>query len=140
MKYVNKTPQLKKWQQAFLCVGVNLFGIVVMLVPIINSMEIPNGDVASVLTFFGLGILFFHLLPGIIYCFVTMRTHKVEYIIIPPVFLLAAEYYFFHDYSTWIASDANAAIALIFIPLYLLSVLGLSYGIAFLIIKVRAQT
>lgn len=137
MKNVNKTPQLKKWQRGFLCVGVNLFGIVFMLVPIINSMDSSSGGFSLIRSPFTLGVLFFHLLPGILYCFVTMRTHKVEYIFIPPLALLTAEYYFFHDYSTWIASDANAAIALIFIPFFLLAILGLSYGVAFIIIKVR---
>ena len=137
MKDLDKALQAIKTYRILLCAGVILFGVLVMLVPIINSMHIYRGGFSSILTVFGLGVLFFHLLPGIIYFFVTMRTNKVEYIIIPPVFLMAAEFYFFHDYSTWIASNANAAIALIFIPFYLMLILGFSYGIAFVILKIK---
>lgn len=137
MKYLKKALQAIKTYRIFICLGVILFGVIVMLVPIINSIHTSRRDFTSILTFFNLGVLFFHLLPGIIYFFVTMKTKNVEYIIIPPVFLMVAEFYFFHNYSTWIASDANAGIALIFIPFYLMLILGFSYGIAFVILKIK---
>jgi hypothetical protein len=66
-----------------------------------------------------------------------MKTKKIDYVIVPALFLLLAEYYFFHDFQTWISSDANAAIGLLIIPFYLIFILGFSFGISFIILKIR---
>jgi len=112
---------------------VIVFGIFIMLIPMVKTISFS--DVLSyVFVLIIVGIVF---LPSILFCIATMIKNEMEYAIIPALFLMAAEYYFFHDYQTWIASDPNAAIGLIIMPFYLMFVLGVSYGVAFAVLKIR---
>lgn len=113
---------------------VLIFGFFIMFIPIIKVVKISSLSFQR-LVFLGI-VLFFLFLPSIIYCMVTIKTKNMVYILFPAIFLLIAEYYFFHDFETWIASDANAAIGLIILPIYLFIILGFSYSIAFIIKKI----
>lgn len=114
---------------------VIIFGFFIMANPILKNVTISS--LISQGFMFLLIILFFLFLPSIIYCIIAIRTKDMEYVIIPAIFLLIAEYYFFHDYSTWISSDPNAAIGLVIAPIFLILILGGSYGIAFIFLKIR---
>jgi len=116
---------------------VLLFGLFVMIIPVFKSMSSTSEGYQNSVSGFVVGILFFLLLPNIICFIITMKAKKTAYVLIPAIMLLIAEYYFFHDFQTWIASDANAAVALLFIPIYLLLILGLSYLISFLIGRMK---
>ena len=115
---------------------VIIFGLLVMIIPVFKtgvSSNTANGSIPGIVWL----ILILLLLPSILYSIITLKTKKTEYVIIPALLILAAEYYFFNNFSVWISSDPNAAIALIVIPFYLFLVLGFSYGIAFLVSKTR---
>ncbi len=114
---------------------VIIFGFFIMAIPILKNVTISS--LISPGFMFLLIILFFLFLPSIIYCIISIRTKDMEYVIIPAIFLLIAEYYFFHDYSTWISSDPNAAIGLVIAPIFLILILGGSYGITFIFLKIR---
>lgn len=114
---------------------VIIFGFFIMANPILKNVTISS--LISPGFMFLLIILFFLFLPSIIYCIIAIRTKDMEYVIIPAIFLLIAEYYFFHDYSKWISSDPNAAIGLVIAPIFLILILGGSYGIAFIFLKIR---
>ncbi|MDP3386079.1 MAG: hypothetical protein Q8S24_02500 [Eubacteriales bacterium] len=116
---------------------VIIFGLYIMIIPIIKTISSSGTTTDGLISGIAIGILIFLFLPNIIYCIITMKTKKLEYILIPALTLIGAEYYFFHDYMAWISSDANAAIALIIIPFYLMLILGVSYGLAFVIVKIR---
>lgn len=115
---------------------VIIFGFLMMAIPIFKSVTISS-MISQRFMFFELIILLFLFLPSIIYCIIAIRTKDMEYVIIPAIFLLIAEYYFFHDYSTWISSNPNAAIGLVIIPIFLILILGGSYGVAFIFLKIR---
>jgi hypothetical protein len=130
-----KNKKLKKNIKIIFVTFTMTFYFLIILIPILKSMSLNNID-SERLVF--LSILLFSLfLPSGIFCIVTMRAKQIEYIIIPGVFLLTIEYYFFHNFSTWIASNANAAIGILFIPFYLFITLIISYVIAFAVTKVR---
>lgn len=114
---------------------VIIFGFFIMANPILKNVTISS--LISPGFMFLLIILFFLFLPSIIYCIIAIRSKDMEYVIIPAIFLLIAEYYFFHDYSTWISSDPNAAIGLVIAPIFLILILGGSYGIAYIFLKIR---
>jgi len=114
---------------------VIIFGFFVMVIPIIKTATIPRLIPQQALFLVIILILLF--LPSIIYCVIAMKTKDIEYVVVPAISLLIAEYYFFHNFLTWISSDANAAIGLIIIPIILLLFLGVSYGIAFIIKKIK---
>lgn len=116
---------------------VSIFGLFIMIIPIIKTISSSGTTTDGLISGIAIGILIFLFLPNIIYCIITMKTKKLEYILIPALTLIGAEYYFFHDYMTWISSDANAAIALVIIPFYLVFILGVSYGLAFIIVKIQ---
>lgn len=115
-------------------VSVIIFGVVIMGIPILKLVNIPSMNSLELIFFFIVLSLLF--LPTIIYCFVAIKTKKKEYVIIPAIFLVIAEYYFFHDFSSWIASDPNAAIGIVIAPFYLIFILGFSYGLAFVFSKI----
>lgn len=116
---------------------VSIFGLFIMIIPIIKTISSSGTTTDGLISGIAIGILAFLFLPSIIYCIVEVKTKKLEYLLLPALALIGAEYYFFHDYMTWISSDANAAIALVIIPFYLLFILGFSYGLAFIIVKIR---
>ena len=137
MKNLDKTDMANKFFVLFMISLVMFFGFFVMMMPILRSLSI-NGDITKdSISGFIAGILFFLFLPTIMYFIMTMKTRKIEYVIIPALFLLAAEYFFFHDFNSWIASDPNAAIGLLFIPVYLFIILGFSYLISYILLKIR---
>ncbi|HAE43941.1 MAG TPA: hypothetical protein DCG34_13660 [Clostridiales bacterium] len=117
---------------------VSIFGLFIMIIPIIKTMSSSGTTTDGLISGMAISILTFLFLPNIIYCIVAVKTKKLEYLLLPALALLGAEYYFFHNYQTWIASDANAAIALVIIPIYLMIVLGISYAISFLVVKMRS--
>ncbi|MDW7672291.1 MAG: hypothetical protein SCK57_13845 [Bacillota bacterium] len=133
MQKTEKKNQRHRLWTVMMCVAVILLGLSMMIMLVITSLSLSSDSISG----FVAGILFILFLPDILYCLIAVRTNKLEYVFIPALFLLAAEYYFFHDFSTWIASDANAAIGLVIIPFYLLMIFGLSYGIARLVYKAR---
>lgn len=137
MQNSNNTQKSNMILRVFMISIVIIFGLYIMifpiLKPILGSGQIMDGTIPWV----ALVILIFLFLPNILYSIVAIKTKKLENVIIPALALIGAEYYFFHNYQVWIASDANAAIALVIIPFYLLLVLGISYGIAFVIVKIR---
>jgi len=108
-----------------------------MIIPILKTLSINRNITKDSISGFIAGILFFLLLPSIIYLIVNIKTRKIEYVIIPALFLLAGEYYFFNNFKTWISSDANASIGLLIIPVYLFLILGFSYCISYIIIRIR---
>jgi len=114
---------------------VTIFGFFIMAIPILKSVTISS--FTSMGFMFLIIILFFLLLPNIIYCIIAIKTKDIEFVIIPAIFLLIAEYYFFHNYKTWISSDPNAAIGLLIIPIYLFLVLIFSYCISYILLKIR---
>lgn len=135
----NSSTNLNKFIAVSICAIVIIFGLFIMVVPIVSYMT-PISDSGArlfMLLLLLLVIIIMLLLPSAIHCIVTMKTKAVEYAIIPAVFLLIAEYYYFHDFSTWIASDPNAAIGLVIVPFYILFVLGVSYGITFIYLIIR---
>jgi len=115
-------------------VAVIIFGVVIMGIPILKIVKIPSMNSLELIFLFV--VLSFLFLPTIIYCFVAIKTKKIEYVIIPAICLLIAEYYFFHDFLSWIASDPNAAIGIVIAPFYLIFILGFSYGLAFIFSKI----
>lgn len=137
MKDWDKRDIQKKFFRFFMSFIVMGFSFFIMIIPIARTLSI-NGDIPKDSnTGFIAGILFSLLVPSIVYSIITIRTRKIEYVIIPAGFLLAAEYYFFHDFKTWISSDANAAIGLLIIPVYLLLILVFSYSISYIFHKIR---
>ena len=112
---------------------VILVGIFIMVIPIVKTVSF-SGVSSYIFLFIIVGFL---LLPNILFCVATAIKKEMEFAIIPAIFLLAAEYYFFHDYQIWIASDPNAAIGLVIAPFYLMFGLGVSYGIAYIVLKIR---
>ncbi len=138
MQNSDKASKITIYFRSLICSIVILFGLFVMIVPIVQTISISSivsedlSQVAFVLAVFG-----FLFLPSVVYCVIAMRTNKIEYVIIPALFLLTAEYYFFYNFSTWIASDANAAIGLILIPFYLFFILVCAYVLAFVVFKIR---
>jgi hypothetical protein len=116
---------------------VLLFGVVYILVPVLKTVGPPQGhsqkSVAPII-FLMMGFL---ISPSLVYCLIAARTREILRVILPGIFLLAAEIYFFHDFKTWMASDANAAVGLLFIPVYLFIILGFAYGLAWAAIKFR---
>jgi hypothetical protein len=133
----------KKIFRIVMCSLVILFGFLVMIIPIVKSISIYEASsfsISEALSFVFLCVLLGILsLPSVLYCIVTMKKKEMEYGIIPAVFIVVTEYYFFHDYSTWITSDPNAAIGLIIAPFYLRLILGFSYGVAFVVLKICNQ-
>lgn len=128
-----------KYLKLVSCVIVIFWGTMVMLIPVIDSLS-PGGNPSNTsFSWFAVGVLFALFLPTLIYCMISVKTRHLEYVIFPGIGLIFAEYYFFHDYTIWIASDANAAIALIVIPFYLLLALAVSYAISYLIIQFRIK-
>lgn len=113
------------------------FGLFIMIIPILTTTSTSGGGAKYSISGFVLGILIILFLPSILYCIIANITKEMEYVIIPALFLMAAEYYFFHNFSTWIASDPNAAIGLVILPVYLSGILGLSYGAAWFSVKIR---
>lgn len=134
---------LSKWFRVFISTLVIFFGLIIIIIPVLKTASLSggvseafnNGIILGIL----LGIVFALFLPNIIYSIITMKTKEIEYIILPALSLFVAEYFFFHNYSTWISSDANAAIALVIMPIYLNLFLGISYGLSFMIIKIRKR-
>jgi len=113
---------------------VIIFGFFIMAMPILKT---ASASLTHQRLIFLLGILTYIFLPTIIYGIIAIRRKNMEYVIIPAIFLLSAESYFFHDYEIWIASNANAAIGLIIIPIYIIVILGVSYGIAYIFFNIR---
>ena len=137
MKNLNKTDMLSKFFAFFMSFIVIIFGFFIMIIPILKTLSINRNITKDSISGFIAGILFSLLLPSIVYLIVTMKTRKIEYVIIPALFLLAGEYYFFNNFKTWISSNANAAIGLLIIPVYLFLILGFSYCISYIIIRIR---
>jgi len=137
MKNLNKTDMLSKFFAFFMSFIVIIFGFFIMIIPILKTLSINRNITKDSISGFIAGILFFLLLPSIIYLIVNIKTRKIEYVIIPALFLLAGEYYFFNNFKTWISSDANAAIGLLIIPIYLLLILVFSYCISYILLKIR---
>ncbi|MBV1757599.1 MAG: hypothetical protein KMY55_07120 [Dethiosulfatibacter sp.] len=133
----NNTQKSNMTLRVFMSSIVITFGLYIMIFPVLKPIlglgQIMDGTKSWV----ALVILIFLFLPNIIYSIVAIKTKKLEYVIIPALALIGAEYYFFHNYQTWIASNANAAIALVIIPIYLMLILAISYGIAFVVVKIR---
>src|SRR6056297_2210881 len=84
---------------------VTIFGFFIMAIPILKSVTISS--FTSMGFMFLIIILFFLLLPNIIYCIIAIKTKDIEFVIIPAIFLLIAEYYFFHNYKTYKSSFIN---------------------------------
>ncbi len=137
MQNTEKDTKPNRFLVLLLSAIVIIYGLFIMAIPICKTVSLSGLDPQR---FHFLLILYIALfLPSMLYGIGALRTRNGEYVIIPAVFLLIAEYYFFHDYATWIASDANAAIGLVIIPVYLMLILGLSYGIAFIFLKIRKR-
>ena len=133
-KNLNNNTKINGLFAILICAAVIIFGVFIMGIPILKQVKIPGMiSLDLIFLFILLGLLF---LPTIIYCFVAIKTKKKEYVIIPAICLLIAEYYFFHDFLSWIASDPNAAIGIVIAPFYLIFILGFSYGLAFVFSKI----
>jgi hypothetical protein len=109
---------------------------IVIIFGIFIAIQLLKSSSTSI---FSIAIITFLLLPSIMYILITAKSYTLEKIIIPGLFLISSEYYFFHDYEVWISSDANAAIGLLMIPIYLIFVLVFSYLISYFISKVKNQ-
>lgn len=139
MKNPYKKPRRNKFFAIFMISIVVGFGFFVMGIPILRTLS-TNGEITSdAVSGFVVGILLSLFFPSMIYSIITVKTRKLEYIIIPAFFLLAAEYYFFHNFETWISSDPNAAIGLLIIPIYLSIILMFSYFLSYILLKVREK-
>lgn len=120
---------LKKRENLWVALVPTLFSLLYVLRPVAMTL-LDNGRSFS---FFALTVLFFLFFPTLVHVVVSMKTRGRPYALFPAVCLIGGEIFFFHDYETWIASDPNAALALLFIPIYLLVLLGVSYLLSFFI-------
>jgi len=137
MKNLDKIDKQNKLFGFFMSSIVMGCGFFIMIIPILRTLSIDGDITKDSISGFIVGLILSLFLPSIIYSIITMKTRKIEYVIIPAFFLLAAEYYFFHNFKTWISSDPNAAIGLLIIPIYLLLILVFSYCISYILLKIR---
>lgn len=117
-----------------LVMGVSFF---IMIIPILSTLSVNGTIRKDSISAFIVGILLSLLLPSVIYSIITLKTREIEYIITPALFLLVTEYYFFRNFNKWITSNANAAIGLLIIPIYLLIILLFSYFISYILRRIR---
>ena len=137
MKMPVHANQVNKTARILMSTLVFVFVFYIMIMPVSNAISGTGPNNQRSISAFIVILLMILFLPNLIYAVITMKTKKTAYVILPAIAILSADYYFFHDFPVWIASDANAAIGLLFIPVYLLLITGLSYGVAFIILLLR---